>query len=254
MSRSSEKRRAERLLRCKYLGDKCLHCGSAVDRVVAVYGDNAASTMEFNHIDPNTKHYDYDNMIRLALNEDQFNELDKCVLLCTGCHRLLTLQRLEGEFTIRAVESGLPIQRTLKVQGILNLETQVLRLFAAEEFALWHCGVKIGRRKERLIPAFELDTAQNLQAWLRAIEKYRKIVIRRMSDGYVFMTVRLNGDRVRIEYDTSISLSKTRLTLIDEDKKTFWVRRGLVIDRKNLTINPSHWFTIECDYKDALSV
>ena len=55
----------------KYLGGKCVKCGSE-------------SNLEFDHIDPSTKDF---SIMRLWHCKNVYAELDKCQLLCNKCHK-----------------------------------------------------------------------------------------------------------------------------------------------------------------------
>lgn len=61
-----------------YLGDKCKVCGKQFDSCV----------YDFHHLDPNTKDVDPSRLMSRSW-ENIKPELDKCVLLCANCHRLV---------------------------------------------------------------------------------------------------------------------------------------------------------------------
>jgi len=62
-----------------YLGGKCSKCGY----------DTCIEALEFHHPDPTIKekHYSGRGIDRRKSFENQKSELDKCVLLCSNCHR-----------------------------------------------------------------------------------------------------------------------------------------------------------------------
>jgi hypothetical protein len=63
---------------------KCCHCG---------YSKNFAA-LDFHHLDPGTKDQDFSLSLQLKLlpTPDQIEftikELDKCIVLCSNCHRV----------------------------------------------------------------------------------------------------------------------------------------------------------------------
>jgi len=59
-----------------YLGGCCKKCGYK-----KYYG-----ALEFHHRDPSEKEFDW-NKMRMISEEKMLNELDKCDLLCSNCHR-----------------------------------------------------------------------------------------------------------------------------------------------------------------------
>ena len=80
---STRKRKENKQRAVDYLGGKCLDCGQKYS--LAVY--------DFHHLDPTQK----DIQVSWLMNWNwgvQQKELDKCVLLCSNCHRL----RHHGDF------------------------------------------------------------------------------------------------------------------------------------------------------------
>lgn len=59
-----------------YLGGFCSKCGY----------NKCLSALEFHHIDSTTKDKDYTNL-KNSFSDKLKSELDKCVLLCSNCHR-----------------------------------------------------------------------------------------------------------------------------------------------------------------------
>lgn len=72
------KKRQRKLEAIEYLGGACSECLQSFP--AAVY--------EFHHLDPLTKDRDPSKMMLMS-RERLFNELDKCVLLCANCHRMV---------------------------------------------------------------------------------------------------------------------------------------------------------------------
>lgn len=62
----------------QYLGGKCSNCGY----------NKCSAALDFHHIDPNEKDKNYDNY-KGSFSNKLKTELDKCVLLCSNCHREL---------------------------------------------------------------------------------------------------------------------------------------------------------------------
>lgn len=60
----------------EYAGGRCIICGY----------NRYRGALEFHHLDKNTKSKDYYRMKNWSF-ESKKEELDKCVLLCSNCHR-----------------------------------------------------------------------------------------------------------------------------------------------------------------------
>jgi hypothetical protein len=65
-----------------YKGKVCNECGIE---------SNEIEIYEFHHIDPKDKRYNLSNLIRhkKVMDDELISELDKCILLCRNCHRIL---------------------------------------------------------------------------------------------------------------------------------------------------------------------
>lgn len=71
----SERRRQIKRLAVEYLGGECQDCGLVDDSVV----------YDFHHLDPEQKDFSIGKQAKAF--ETIKTELDKCVLLCSNCHR-----------------------------------------------------------------------------------------------------------------------------------------------------------------------
>lgn len=60
-----------------YKGGKCQHCGYA----------KYAGALEFHHLDSNQKDFEISKSFKRPQTEEIKLELDKCILLCSNCHR-----------------------------------------------------------------------------------------------------------------------------------------------------------------------
>jgi len=63
-----------------YKGSKCVDCGIDYPKYPYVVFD-------FHHTNPSEKDFDWGKM-RLVSKTKMFEELDKCILLCSNCHRI----------------------------------------------------------------------------------------------------------------------------------------------------------------------
>lgn len=63
-----------------YKGGSCVDCNIS-------YPEKPYVIFDFHHLDPNEKEFDWSKM-RLRSFNKIVKELDKCVLLCSNCHRI----------------------------------------------------------------------------------------------------------------------------------------------------------------------
>ena len=79
-----EKQRKLKIMCIEYKGGKCFICGY----------NSFAGALDFHHLDPKTKDFNISRVKNKKFDSIK-NELDKCVLLCSNCHR-----EVEGGFTM----------------------------------------------------------------------------------------------------------------------------------------------------------
>lgn len=72
----TRRRKKLRIMLIEYKGGKCIHCGYH-----KFYG-----ALEFHHLDPNEKDFEFTKK-QTASWEKLKKEVDKCILLCSNCHR-----------------------------------------------------------------------------------------------------------------------------------------------------------------------
>lgn len=74
-----ERQRNFKIKCVEYKGGKCERCGYA----------NCIGALEFHHLDPNKKDFTIAHVRLTKFDEKITIELDKCVLVCSNCHREL---------------------------------------------------------------------------------------------------------------------------------------------------------------------
>ena len=73
----SEARRRRKRKAIEYKGGKCSNCGY----------DRCEAALEFHHTDPTKKDFGFSNKGIPRSWEKQKEELDKCILVCSNCHK-----------------------------------------------------------------------------------------------------------------------------------------------------------------------
>lgn len=115
-------RRNRRRALLKYKGDRCIRCKRTVDEITAVFGPNLAALFEFNHIDPKKKSKKYKLLIKRKLSGEVLDEIDLCGLMCSECHKILTLQRITGTVEVTYKSAGKEYSQEGAIQGVMKLD------------------------------------------------------------------------------------------------------------------------------------
>lgn len=77
---AKKKSATRKMMAIEYKGGKCEDCG-----IIGTMGNR--SIFDFHHVEPSNKHNDVNEIQKQSLDKLK-QELDKCVLLCSNCHRL----------------------------------------------------------------------------------------------------------------------------------------------------------------------
>ena len=83
--RTSKRRQQIKVRAVEYLGGKCSKCGY----------NSCMAALEFHHIDPEKKDFGICGYSRSW--EHLKEELDKCIILCSNCHKELEYNELKGK-------------------------------------------------------------------------------------------------------------------------------------------------------------
>ena len=71
-----------------YKGGKCERCGY----------DKYIGALEFHHLNPEEKDFTLSHLKIYSFNQVIIDELDKCMLLCSNCHREIHGEQLSSQY------------------------------------------------------------------------------------------------------------------------------------------------------------
>jgi len=77
ITRTLTKQKTFKNLCVEYKGGSCINCGY----------NKYVGALDFHHLDPSKKDFEISRLKSLKFDERIKQELDKCVLLCSNCHR-----------------------------------------------------------------------------------------------------------------------------------------------------------------------
>lgn len=157
----------------KLMGGKCQKCGY----------NRCLSALEFHHLDPTKKDVDFSHVRRRAW-KTVVEELKKCLLLCSNCHR--EEHANEGQFIVLPIEDksilnmvSSDLSEPLPAKSILNkspiLPTGNCRICGVEVFGTIFCSPycsAASRRKVNRPSKDQLKADIAAMSWLAIGRKY----------------------------------------------------------------------------------
>lgn len=127
----------------------------SVEEMVERYG-TFERMLEFHHIDPKTKHSNYNNLIRRTITAEQIDEIDKCVLLCKQCHGIIHAQNIEGTLEASLKIDNRTIKQKFKGWFVVDKIDKTITFITNEKLLLEPCIVRVGD-SEQLLCLLEID-------------------------------------------------------------------------------------------------
>jgi hypothetical protein len=220
----------DRHLRLEYMGDRCIICRRSCKGVEKRFGTSKGA-FEFNHIDPAQKSVIYEKLIRRIVSTEQFDELDKCNLLCRICHAVWTNQRFRGEMRLcLTLPDGRVITRKFRHHGMVEIKDgkPTIYAFADKPQHIEPYAYALGTGRQYFRAGFEL---QKQLARLMLATRRRKFLRVWDHKGLVFKAERIDGHRMRYEQSVRFLLFKFEGRADEKSPPSFWVRNGKAIIR-----------------------
>lgn len=216
-------------LQLAYKGNKCAGCGLSVQEMLERYGTFQRMT-EFHHIDPKKKHKKYSNIIRQKLNNEQLNELDKCVLLCSNCHAVVHAQNIQVFLKLSVDLNGQTYTQNLKGQMILDLKNRRGRIFIDETLKLGTYIIKVGDSEPVRVVGLALENVEYMRQLISSVKSAGRVRIwDEVRSKYVCALDHIDDDTFRYQQDVSFSLVQIGSC---DDLPKFWIRNGVYLDEE----------------------
>ena len=199
-----------------------------------MYGPAVASMFEFNHINPKTKHKSYKAVIARRLSSEVLDEVDKCGLMCSECHKILTLQRITGTVKISYEVGGRAFTKEGAIQGIMKFDPVTgdvngLEFFGDVRITPEVYEVTIGDGEPRTHSHEEFNESNLLTRFLVATRTQGELTIRLLDGTVMFQARKIEGDSCEIESTARCTLLDHVEMTSDNGKETFHCRNGKMI-------------------------
>ena len=147
-------------------------------------------------------------MIRRVVSTEQFEELDKCNLLCRMCHTVWTNQRFKGKLRINLeFTNGRKISRLIAFHGMVERKNGQLihHLFADNPCHLAAYTYALGNSRPLTLAGFELEKCL---AKLMLATRRRKLLRIWDHQGLVFEAQRVDTSLMRSHFVVRFPLMK----------------------------------------------
>lgn len=193
---------------------------------------------EFNHVDPTKKHPEYDNLIRREISSDQLDEVDKCVLLCVLCHKILHAQNISGSLHLTVNAAGKQATQILKGQVMADNKTNEARFLTNERVLVVPYRVKPGSQQPQICFGTELEREGLLEQHLRDLPRIKTLTVMGYKSSHIWMRARhIEGLRIELEQDIRFPVLQAELCGDSEDDPFVWVRNGFALTKKGEVID-----------------
>jgi len=221
-------------IQLKYKGNKCSACGLSVSEMLARWGTFNRMT-EFHHIDESKKAKNYSALVRRKICTEQLDELDKCILLCAQCHKLIHAQNIKADLNLKLVFESNEYEQKVSGWMILDLLEKKVRFFSDQTFKLHIYQIRIGEEQAKPIVGIEMDTGEFFSGLFRGLSKYKCFEIRNSENTKVLMKARLLKDN-EFELKQAVEFPFLQYEWNELGTK-LWARNGKVLDEKGRLIN-----------------
>ena len=216
----------------RYKGNKCSYCGISIVEMMERFG-TFNRMLEFNHINPDDKDPEYNNIIRRVISTKQLDEIDKCVLLCRNCHGILHAQNINAELEVTANVDNQKATQRFKGQVIVDLKEKHFTFLTNERMLLIPYHVKIGATKARTLFGMQLEVENFLISFLKDIDKSKTIKIFFYGSNKIAMEAEyVKGRNIILKHDISFSGFKSELMQNKGDSPVIWIRNGIALTKE----------------------
>lgn len=214
----------------KYKGNRCAGCGMPVEEIVARYGTFDRLT-QFHHVDPEKKSKNYKNLIRRNISTEQLAELDKCVLLCSGCHDIVHAQDMKGTLELTVQIDGRDVSQQFEGWYKLDNVDKKMVFISNQRPLLEPYGVRVGYEPEKVLCGIEMLQGDMLANWLADLDIHKTLQISSREGRRLLWAEHEAGRRAKLSQDIRFPLLTIDLSAEEGDFPYLWVRNGIMLNK-----------------------
>lgn len=228
----------------EYKGNGCDHCGKSISDVLKRY-KTLNRMFEFHHINPELKASNYKNLIEQKLSTLQLKELDKCVLICTECHKIIHAQNEKVDLNIKLEIDNRIISKNIS-GWIITDHIEMTKKFISNDVHLLRPYLFKNDITERIVFSFEIiDDLNILFKEIKNLKDNSEFCIYSFNNGCEVLKAKRSGKRIELDISClfrEFSIDPNNL----KRKDCFWVRGGFYLDYNGNIFNDVT-FHIEAD-------
>lgn len=216
-----------RLILYRYLGGRCQYCDLSVEESLRRFHTHAG--FDLHHIDPAKKSPEYENMIRRKLSTEQFDEADKCALLCKVCHARIhgQNQTINVTFTLNHPDVP-PIVHTLTCQLLEDYEKQEVVLFSDQFQYLDLYRIRQTGKQPTVLSGIQLEPL--LDGMFEETQNDVQLKIETMSGDVVCTAEKNSEQQLEVAMNVDFPLLKVQLSFASGTQQMNWhLRSGRIV-------------------------
>jgi hypothetical protein len=160
-----------------YRGDCCAHCGQSIADLEFQYGGGVDRVFEFHHVDPLTKHPQYENLIRRTISTELLDEVDKCVVLCKNCHGIVHAAACPAQMEVTVEYQGCRTTQLLSGQVTTDHLNSRRRFLTNERFLAHPYELIVAEQESQLCFGTELEAGGLLMESIKELPKTKSFSV-----------------------------------------------------------------------------
>jgi hypothetical protein len=214
-------------IQLKYKGNKCSACGLSVKEMLDRWGTFKRMT-EFHHVEESKKADNYNALIRRKLCTEQLDELDKCILLCSNCHKLIHAQNIKANLEIKLEFEGNVYTQEIVGWVIVDFREKKMRIYTDQKYLLCLYQIRIGAEQAKVIAGVEMASPGFFSNLFKGLCNSKMFEIRNAQNTKVLMRGTYLGSN-EIELKQAVEFPFLEYEWNENGVKS-WARNGKLLD------------------------
>ncbi|WP_076012058.1 hypothetical protein [Alteromonas abrolhosensis] len=214
-------------IQLKYKGNKCSACGLGIKEMLDRWGTFKRMT-EFHHVEESKKADNYNALIRRKLCTEQLDELDKCILLCSNCHKLIHAQNIKANLEIKLEFEGNVYTQEIVGWVIVDFREKKMRIYTDQKYLLRLYQIRIGAEQAKVIAGVEMASPVFFSSLFKGLCSSKMFEIRNAQNTKVLMRGTYLGSN-EIELKQAVEFPFLEYEWNENGVKS-WARNGKLLD------------------------